>query len=450
MAMDFSSMGNAGANLGRSVGRGVQALFMAPHVRNQAAMQAGLMGAQRSVADEQARGLRMTNDARAGVNQWIDGDPDMAALASVNPDFARALRIATRQFGLTGEANISGASGNLLGQTLTGLGAQAGARGDLAAQNRLIAAAAGKTHAPYSAIGNTGYVLNPETGGIGVGSGDMAGFFRQAHAAQQALRAAQTASAGKTTLQQNLEAAGFAPGSPEYQRAMLEGLRGTTVNVNASEKAWDTEMGKLAANQYKNINASAANSQEMLAMYDLFEQALDGGARTGFAGETELAFRKMGAALGIGDPDKLSGAELVQAIQNRQALIMRNPDAGMGMPGALSDRDIKFLKDSQIGVDRSPEGNRRMLAAFRALERRKIDLAQLADEYVAEQGRLDTGFNRVLREYAEANPMFQTEPAAPAQDASVDEEQLRREAILRRAQADPEFAKRAREMGYLP
>jgi len=453
--MNFANMGHAGADFGRSIGRGVQALFAGPGIRQQAEMQAGLMGAQRFVADEQARGLQMTNDARAGANDWVDNDPDMAALADANPDFARALRIATKQFGMTGASDISGASGNLLGQTLTGLGAQAGARGDLPAQNRLVAAATGKTHTPYSAIGETGYVLNQDTGGIGAGSGDMTAFFRQVQAAQQALRAAQAASAGKTTLQQNLEAAGFAPGTPEYQSAMLEGLRGTTVNVGAGERAWDTEMGKLSANQYKNLNAGAMNAQEMIAMYDLFEQALDGGVRTGFAGETELALRKLGAAVGIGDPDKLTGAELVQAIQNHQALIMRNPDAGMGMPGALSDRDIKFLKDSQIGIDRSPEGNRRMLAAFRAMENRKVELARLADDYIAAHGRLDTGFNRVVREYANANPLFQAgqpapSPTTPPVAAQTDGEDPDEVELRLRAQTNPHLAERARAMGLLP
>src|SRR5690606_10596960 len=130
------------------------------------------------------------------------------------------------------------------------------------------------------------------------------------------------------------------------------------------------------------------------------------GVRTGFGAEAELNLRQLGAAMGIDtDPEKLAGGELIRSIQNRMALTMRSPDGGMGMPGALSDRDIKFLKDSQIGIDRSPEGNQRMLEAYRKMEQRKVELAQLADQYVEQNGQLDAGFNKAVREYAKANPL---------------------------------------------
>lgn len=217
---------------------------------------------------------------------------------------------------------------------------------------------------------------------------------------------------GTTTLQKNLAAAGLRPGTPEYQQAVLDGSRGTTVNVGAGDKAWDTESAKLFAKRYDDISSGAVNAQQMMGMYDLAEQALNSGVRTGLGADAEITLRQFGAAMGMNtDPEKLAGGELVRAVQNRMALLMRSPDGGMGMPGALSDRDIRFLKDSQIGIDRSPEGNRAMLQAFRAMEKRKIEMAQLADQYIQENGRLDAGFNRTLREFAEANPIF--DPGQP-------------------------------------
>ncbi len=185
----------------------------------------------------------------------------------------------------------------------------------------------------------------------------------------------------------------------------------TSVNVNAGEKAWDQESAKLQAKRYDDITASAGNAQDMLSMYDLAEQALTSGVRTGFGAETELNLRQLGASMGIDtDPEKLAGGELIRSIQNRMALLMRSPNGGMGMPGALSDRDIKFLKDAQIGLDRSPEGNRQMLEAYRSMEQRKIEISQLADQYVEEHGKLDAGFNKAVREYAKANPLFPEKP----------------------------------------
>lgn len=207
-------------------------------------------------------------------------------------------------------------------------------------------------------------------------------------------------------------AAGRRPlGRLEYEQA-LRSAGATNVNVGAGEKAWDTESAKLFAKRYDDITSAAGNAQQMMGMYDLAEQALNSGVRTGLGADAELTLRQLGSAMGVDtDPQKLAGGELIRAVQNRMALTMRSPDGGMGMPGALSDRDIKFLKDSQVGLDRSPEGNRRMLDAFRAMERRKIELAQLADQYVQQNGRLDAGFNQAVREYANANPLF---PEAPS------------------------------------
>jgi len=456
--MNFANMGSSGADLGRSIGRGVQALFTGPHIREQAAMQSGLMGAQRSLADQQTRGLDITNNWRENIDDWIAKDPDMAELKANNPHAAQALRMAWRQFAAAGNPDIAGASGKFLNPLLTGLGAQAGLQGDLPKQNRLIAAATGKTHMPYSALGNTGYVINPETGNIGVGSDDMVAFFRQ-------VQAAQNQAAGKTPLQRNLEAAGFAPGTPEYQDAMLKGLGGgTTVNVNPGKNKFDDENAKAFAEQYKKINLAAMTAYSMLDMLDLAEQAL---------------LRKLGAALGIpGDPAKLSGGELLLSIQNKMALMMRSPDAGMGMPGALSDRDIQFLQDAQIGIDRSPEGNRRMLAAARLMEKRKIELARLAAEYIAEHDQLDTGFEQAVREYANANPLFPTRQAAqaappaaappaaappaaapsaaaspaaaPSAAASPSIEENLIKELRNRIQNSPEFAESVRQMVILP
>lgn len=211
-----------------------------------------------------------------------------------------------------------------------------------------------------------------------------------------------------TPLMQNLLAAGLQPGTPEYRDAILQNVTKPQTQVNMTgEKAWDQESAKLFAKRYDGISAGAMNAQQMLGMYDLAEQALNSGVRTGIGAEAELTLRQMGAAMGMDtDPKKLAGGELIRAVQNRMALTMRSPDGGMGMPGALSDRDIKFLKDSQIGIDRSPEGNRRMLEAFRAMESRKIEIARLADDYVMQNGRLDSGFNQMVREYAQANPLF--------------------------------------------
>ncbi len=198
-------------------------------------------------------------------------------------------------------------------------------------------------------------------------------------------------------------------------KADLRRAGATQVNVNPGEKAFNQQMGKMGAEAYGKIQSQAENARGMLGMYDLAEDAINTGVRTGILGDKELTVRQFGQMLGVDtDANKVAGGELLRSVQNKMALMMRSPDGGMGMPGALSDRDIQFLKDSQIGIDRSPEGNRRMLQAFRALEQRKLDVARLADEYVQQHGSFDQGgFNRVLREFADQNPLFNSETTPP-------------------------------------
>lgn len=159
--------------------------------------------------------------------------------------------------------------------------------------------------------------------------------------------------------------------------------------------------------RYADIQTQAASAGQMLGMYDIAEQALASGLRTGFGAEAEQSLRRMGQAMGLDvDEAALAGGELLTSVTNRMALQMRNPDSGMGMPGAVSDRDLQFLRDAQIGIDRSPAGNVRMLRAFRAMEERKVELAQMADEYIEKNERLDIGFNEQVRRYAAQNPLF--------------------------------------------
>lgn len=162
--------------------------------------------------------------------------------------------------------------------------------------------------------------------------------------------------------------------------------------------------------RYGSIQEAANNASTMMGMYDVAQSALDTGLETGAGARYMADLRRLGDALGIEvDQEKMGAAEALTAITNRMALIMRSPDSGMGMPGAVSDRDLTFLKDAQVGLDRSPEGNRRMLVAFTAMERRKMDIAKLADQYIRENGQLDVGFNEAVRQYAAQNPLFTPE-----------------------------------------
>jgi hypothetical protein len=229
----------------------------------------------------------------------------------------------------------------------------------------------------------------------------------QLELAQLQLEQARNPQPDQTALMQNVEWL-MSQGMP-FEQALQSARSGQSINVNTGG---GTNFGQdWFEEQYGTIQTQAAQAANTIGLYDMAESALDSlGDNTGFGAEAQQSLRQIGARLGMDvDLEALAGGELLTAVTNRMALQMRNPDSGMGMPGAVSDRDLTFLRDAQVGIDRSPEGNRRMLRAFRAMEERKIEIAQMADRYISQNGGLDIGFNEMVRQYAEANPMFSPE-----------------------------------------
>ena len=176
----------------------------------------------------------------------------------------------------------------------------------------------------------------------------------------------------------------------------------------------ESEFGKKLAAQeaerYGSIIKAGSAARDMVGNLDVVGAALDAYNRgsklgTGALGPYEHALRSYGAALGIGNAETVGAGELAQSIQNRMALMMRNPDGGMGMPGALSDADRKFLVASQPGIDKTPAGNRRMIEIMKRLEQRKIQISEMAADWVGSNGTMK-GFEQHVNKWANANPLF--------------------------------------------
>lgn len=210
----------------------------------------------------------------------------------------------------------------------------------------------------------------------------------------------------------------------EYQFARSQGYQGTfqdyqveqnkakatNVNVGAGDKAWDVERAKLSARRLDDMQKASVASQEQFASLEDAERALSTYNKgsifgSGGFGEGELSVRRLAGAIGVGNPDTLAAGELAQATRNKMALLVRNPDSGMGMPGAMSDADREFLKASQPGIDKSELGNINMISAARRVLQRKVEMAQAAERWAAERGSMD-GFTEYWTGYMKANPMF--------------------------------------------
>lgn len=150
-SFDYAAPGLAGG-----LSKAVQALGLGGDVKQQAQMQAGLLGAQQAEA---------TMKANAGAR--------LAELRQ-SPDHAAAL--AAAGFSPAAIAAFqSGGDPDKMGNTALemqkfGFNNRAAEAPDVATMNRYISVASGKTYEPFAAVGDTGVALNKATGGMQVGN----------------------------------------------------------------------------------------------------------------------------------------------------------------------------------------------------------------------------------------------------------------------------------------
>lgn len=223
---------------------------------------------------------------------------------------------------------------------------------------------------------------------------------------QPAPKAQEVSGIGKMIAERDALPAGD-PRRAEYDRAI------SASGAPRQETAYDQEIGRQFAQGYAAITTKADAARQNSATLDALDQALSNpDVVTGALGPTALGLRRAAVAMGIGDADTVADSELVQTIGNQLALQLRNPETGMGMPGAVSDRDLQFLRESVPGLANSVAGNRRLLDYTRRLNQRATQVEQLANDYAQRNGRLDTGFRAELAQWAAANPLFPEAQAA--------------------------------------
>lgn len=216
---------------------------------------------------------------------------------------------------------------------------------------------------------------------------------------------------------------------PEDQRGTFEEFAnsgGTKISIGEQEGEFQKGLGRELATDWGAMRTQAGLARESIANLDIVETALTSGIRTGALGESEASLRKFAGALGVGDADKVSAADLINQVNAQMALIIRNPDSGGGLPGATSERDLVFLRSIPPSLMDSEGGIRLKLDIMKRLQQRKIETFNMANEFMAQNGgNLTPEFYQRLAEHAEQNPLFSEEErasmfnqaGAPAPDA---------------------------------
>lgn len=196
--------------------------------------------------------------------------------------------------------------------------------------------------------------------------------------------------------------------SPEALAQKLQLSKAGASNVNVDTKGetkYDQTLGEELAKKTVGIMDAGQQAPNKIATYQQMMDVLPG-IYTGTGGDSLLTAKRALKGLGV-DTGDLSGQEFVQAMGNQMALELRNPAGGAGMPGAMSDADRAFLSSMSPSLSKTPEGNKKLLEYRMTLEKRNVDVAQRANEYMnTHGGRLDNNFFSDLSKWSAANPLF--------------------------------------------
>lgn len=190
------------------------------------------------------------------------------------------------------------------------------------------------------------------------------------------------------------------------------------VNVNTKtesefNKAFGKGEGEAAAALANEVGAGAqASLQNLDALRQAYAELQAAGGDVGMLASLQTKATQLMQAFGfdpkaLGLPENAGPAEQINAISNQLALQMRNPSGGAGMPGAMSDADRSFLRDTVANLGNSPQGFNTKLEAAAKIKQRELEMSTLWNSGKYEQSQ--EGFRKFKQDwaaYAKANPLF--------------------------------------------
>jgi hypothetical protein len=183
-------------------------------------------------------------------------------------------------------------------------------------------------------------------------------------------------------------------------------------------EAYKTSEAKRFSELNGTIAADAQKSQASLGSVDTLRGLLKSpDVMQGPGAETANSLKKIGNTYFGMDFKGVAESDTAVALMNKMTQESRNLNGGM--PGSLSDRDLKFLEAANPSLNKSPEANQRILDIYEKLHRTAIDRNAARIEYTKGGKQLDDNFNTLQQKtwadkHAPDNAAFKAEQAVPA------------------------------------
>ena len=181
---------------------------------------------------------------------------------------------------------------------------------------------------------------------------------------------------------------------PDSIAAFNENLRATGLKDYSLLERVDPvkqeyEIGVITDIRASNKKRSEAFSSAagLRGKLDIMKELLDSGLQTGALAGVSKTAKGLAQSLFPNTPiDGLAEAEVFTALSNQLALLVRNPESGMGLPGATSNADLIFLKQSVPGLQKSPEGNLMLIEVYRKTYDFQKNMVQEQARLISENG----------------------------------------------------------------
>lgn len=161
------------------------------------------------------------------------------------------------------------------------------------------------------------------------------------------------------------------------------------------------DMGKFYTEDYKKLIETSDRARTQLEKIRTIHSLLDE-SYTGTLGTEFKNMQKIAGLFGIA-PESVQSKEAAESLSRQLALAYRNPAGGEGMPGSMSDFDVKFLSSIVPSLDMTPNGRKKLLEIHERVARRSQELADAAKEYVIKHGALDAGWEDIKKSIASKN-----------------------------------------------
>jgi hypothetical protein len=202
--------------------------------------------------------------------------------------------------------------------------------------------------------------------------------------------------------------------APEMQaqqptRAGFPSLNSLFGSSTESEKAYDSERSKDLAKEAQKFNEAYQAGNQQRDNLDLLDGLLrNPKVSSGALAEMNSDMKGVAASFGINIAGKTE-EDVIRAITREMALKMKNSGGTNLMPGAMSDFEQKMLGSMVPSLSQSAPGRMLLSQVMRAKLNRDMKIAEMAADYEATNGRLDSNFYKQSREWLKANPTFPPE-----------------------------------------